>query len=243
MPAIDAIEAVTPACLAEFDEIIDVRAPEEFAEDHIPTAINLPVLNDEERAIVGRIYVQESRFRARQHGAAIVTRNISAHLDEFLSGKPAKYRPLIYCWRGGMRSNAMATILAAIGWRVSVVKDGYRAWRRNVVFGLRENNASLNIILIDGQTGTAKTALLNRLHELGLQTLDLEGAANHRGSVFGGIAGEAQPSQKMFESRLWHRLASFDLEQPIFVEAESSLIGRCSIPSPPAAIHAEREAH
>ena len=231
MPAIDAIENVSPDCLAKFDDIIDVRSPREFDEDHIPSAINLPVLNDEERATIGTTYVQGSRFHARRHGAAHVTRNISAHLERALADKPARYRPLIYCWRGGMRSGAMATILAAIGWRVSVLKDGYRAWRRNVVCGLRENSTPFNVILVDGQTGTAKTALLNKMAELGLQTLDLEGAANHRGSVFGGIANQTQPSQKMFESRIWHRLANFDLDQPIFVEAESSLIGRRSIPS------------
>jgi tRNA 2-selenouridine synthase len=224
------VRELSPAQLSQFDEIIDVRSPAEFAEDHLPSAINLPVLDNDERASVGTTYVQASRFQARREGAAHVTRNISTHLQGALASKPANYRPLVYCWRGGMRSNAMATILSAVGWRVSVLEGGYKSWRRDVVEGLRENAAPLKLLLLDGQTGTAKTAILKRLETLGHQTMDLEAMANHRGSVFGAIDGRPQPSQKMFESLIWWRLLHCDPTRHILVEAESNLIGRRTLP-------------
>ncbi|MEE2693093.1 MAG: tRNA 2-selenouridine(34) synthase MnmH [Pseudomonadota bacterium] len=227
---IEPFEDLGPRTLALFDDIIDVRSPGEFAEDHLPGAINLPVLNDAERAEVGTIYVQSSRFLARRVGAAIVARNVASHLDGPLADKPPGYRPLLYCWRGGMRSNAMATILSQIGWRVGVVTGGYKTWRRAVVKGLREGDAHLNLILLDGQTGTAKSALLGRLAALGVQTLDLEALAAHRGSVFGALPGTAQPPQKLFESELWSRLSRFEVERPVLVEAESARIGALVLP-------------
>lgn len=216
--------------LALHDAIIDVRSPAEFAEDHIPGAINLPVLSDEERAEVGAIYVQESRFRARRIGAAYVAKNVAAHLQTALADRDAKFRPLIYCWRGGMRSNAMATILSQIGWRVGVLKGGYRTWRRAVVAALIDDPSPLALVLIDGQTGSAKTDILRLLPSQVAQAIDLEGLAAHKGSVFGADLARAQPSQKLFESRLFDRLRSLDPTRPIAVEAESSMIGRVVIP-------------
>lgn len=210
-----------------FDAIIDVRSPAEFAEDHIPGAFNLPVLSNEERAKVGTIYKQESQFRARRLGAALVARNVAEHLETALADKPKDFHPLLYCWRGGMRSNAMATILTRVGWRVGVLAGGYKTWRRSVVANLR-GGAPLNIVLLDGQTGTAKSEILRRVSSLGVQAVDLEALANHRGSVFGGV-GE-QPSQKGFESALWDALRRFDLSRPVLAEAESNRIGRCEIP-------------
>src|SRR3954451_24763353 len=110
----ETISAVDPATLAKFDAVIDVRSPAEFAEDHAPGAINLPVLSNEERAEVGTIYVQDSRFRARRIGAALIARNVAGHLETGLPDKPGRFRPLIYCWRGGQRSHAMATILGEV---------------------------------------------------------------------------------------------------------------------------------
>ncbi len=216
--------------LALYDEIIDVRSPEEFAEDHLPGAINLPVLSNMERAEVGTIYKQESKFRARRIGAAYVARNVARHLETALCNKPADYRPLVYCWRGGMRSGAMATILAQVGWRTGVLKGGYKTWRRCVVEALRDSDAPFNVILLDGQTGTAKSEILGRLAALGVQTLDLEALAAHRGSVFGGLAAKAQPGQKHFESQIWNALRACDNDRPILIEAESNRIGRCEIP-------------
>ncbi|MFQ5562436.1 MAG: tRNA 2-selenouridine(34) synthase MnmH [Parvularculaceae bacterium] len=227
---IETVSDVDPAALERFDDIIDVRSPAEFAEDRLPGAINLPVLSNEERAEVGTIYVRQSRFLARRIGAAYIARNIACHLEEVLNDRPPGYHPLVYCWRGGQRSNAMATIFAGIGWRTSVLEGGYRTWRRSVVAALRESDAPLRVFLIDGQTGSAKTEILNRLGALGVQTLDLEGLAAHRGSVFGAHASRPQPSQKLFESSLWDALSRLDPDRPIVVEAESNHIGRVTVP-------------
>lgn len=228
---IEPIADVWPETLARFDAIIDVRTPAEFAEDHIPGAINLPVLSNDERAEVGTIYTAVSRFRARRIGAAYIARNVARHLDTALADKPAAFRPLLYCWRGGMRSGAMATILAQVGWRTGVLTGGYRTWRRAVVASLRDRAAPLTIVLLDGQTGTAKSDILTRLASLSIQTIDLEGLAAHRGSVFGGFTARPQPGQKMFESLLYRAMDGLDAARPIVVEAESCRIGRCEIPS------------
>lgn len=229
-PMIEAIADVGPEYVALYDAIIDVRSPAEFAEDHIPGAINLPVLSNEERALVGAIYVKESRFRARRIGAALVARNVAAHLDGPLADRDPKFRPMVYCWRGGMRSNAMATILSQIGWRVGVLAGGYKAWRRAVVAALADDPAPIDLILLDGQTGAAKSDVLRRLPSKGVQTIDLEGLAAHKGSVFGADAARPQPSQKLFESRLYDHWRALDPGLPILVEAESSRIGRIAVP-------------
>lgn len=227
---IESVADISPDTLSPYDTIIDVRSPAEFAEDHIPGAINLPVLGDAERAEVGAIYVQDSRFRARRLGAAYVARNVAGHLVGALADCGAKFRPLLYCWRGGMRSNAMATILSQIGWRVGVIEGGYRRWRRAVVADLCEGAAPLKLVLIDGLTGSAKTDILQRLPASGVQIIDLEALAAHRGSVFGANMQCAQPSQKYFESQLFDRLRRLDAARPIAVEAESSRIGKIVIP-------------
>ncbi|HQN50649.1 MAG TPA: tRNA 2-selenouridine(34) synthase MnmH [Phenylobacterium sp.] len=223
--AIQHTEAVDAQSLSKYDAILDVRSPGEFDEDHIPGAENLPVLDNAERAEVGTIYVQESRFLARRIGAAHVARNIARHLETALTDRPASFRPLIYCWRGGQRSNAMATILSQVGWPVTLLTGGYKTYRRRVTARLYDESQDLNLILLDGHTGVAKTEILHRLAARGVQTLDLEGLAAHRGSLFGAIAGRPQPSQKLFESRLLQALDRLDPSRPIVVEAESSKIG------------------
>jgi tRNA 2-selenouridine synthase len=227
---IESIAMPDLATLAGFADIIDVRSPGEFALDHVPGAINLPVLSDAERAEVGTIYVQQSRFLARRIGAAHVARNIAGHLEGALADRPGSYAPLVYCWRGGQRSNAMATVLDQVGWRVSVLLGGYKTWRRAVTASLYDAEPDIRVVLLDGDTGSGKTELLARLSALGIQTLDLEGLAGHRGSLFGGRRGVEQPSQKMFESRLMGALAELDRRKPIVVEAESSKIGERMAP-------------
>lgn len=219
------------ASLAGFDLIIDVRSPSEFAEDHLPGAINLPVLSDAERARVGTVYKQISTFDARREGAALVTRNIGHHLETALAGLPRKSRVLLYCWRGGMRSRSMALVLSAVGWKISLLRGGYRTWRREVVAQLEHSDAPLPFILIDGQTGTAKTAILLELAAKGAQILDLEGLALHRGSAFGDFAATPQPSQKRFETLIWEALRGMDLKRPVYVEAESNMVGRRQLPA------------
>jgi tRNA 2-selenouridine synthase len=213
-----------------FDEIVDVRTPAEFALDHVPGAVNLPVLSNAERAEVGTIYVQDSRLKARRLGAALVARNIAAHLEGPLKDKPGSYAPLIYCWRGGQRSLAMATVLEQVGWRPSRLAGGYKTWRRQVMSRLYDGPPLQNLVLLDGFTGTAKTEILGRLAVLDVQTLDLEGLAGHRGSLFGARPGCPQPSQKMFESRLIVELERLDPKRPVLVEAESSKIGEIVLP-------------
>jgi len=211
------------------DTIIDVRAPAEFAEDHLPGAINLPVLSDAERAEVGTFYKQVSPFDARKIGGALVARNTAQHLQSALAGKDGGWQPLVYCWRGGQRSGAFATILDQVGWRVQLLKGGYRSYRRLVVGALYDMPLPHQLMLIEGGTGTAKTRLLHHLAKAGAQVLDLEGLAEHRGSLFGALA-EAQPHQKMFETRLAQALGTLDPQQITWVEAESSKIGNCTVP-------------
>ncbi len=227
--------AVTLTSLTEiftlgFDDIIDVRAPAEYAEDHIPGAISLPVLDDAERAEVGRIYSQVSPFKARKVGAALVAKNAAAHLQGPLADKPGGWKPLVYCWRGGQRSGAFASILAQIGWRVDTIAGGYKAWRALVVKALYDTPVASPVVVLDGNTGSAKTAILNLLPGLGVQVIDLEGLARHRGSLFGHLPG-GQPSQKAFEVALALQLARLDPVLPVVVEAESSKVGDCRLPA------------
>lgn len=212
-----------------FDDIIDVRAPAEFAEDHIPGAISLPVLSDAERAKVGTIYVQQDRFLARKIGAALVSRNAANHLQGPLADKPGGWRPLVYCWRGGQRSGSFTSILTQIGWRADTIAGGYKTYRRLVVKAVYDSPIGPEVILIDGGTGTGKTRLLQHLAQAGAQVLDLEAMAAHRGSLFG-ATGESQPAQKMFESRLAMALVGMDGARPLFVEAESNKIGKIILP-------------
>lgn len=212
-----------------FDDLVDVRSPAEFAEDHLPGALSLPVLSNAERAKVGTIYVQEDRFLARKIGAALVSRNAAAHLEGPLADRPGGWRPLVYCWRGGQRSRSFATILSEVGWRAETLAGGYKSYRRLVVAALYEAPVALPVVLIDGGTGTAKTRLLAALAAAGGQVIDLEAMAAHRGSLFGPV-GSAQPSQKMFESRLAEALTRLAPDRPVFVEAESSKIGDIVVP-------------
>ena len=184
-----------------FDATIDVRSPSEFAEDHVPGAINLPVLSDEERARVGTIYVQEDSFLARKIGAALVARNAAQHIEGPLADHPGGWRPLIYCWRGGQRSGSFASILAQIGWRAETLDGGYRSYRRLVVQTLYDNPFPTRVVLLDGNTGTAKTELLRLLGPRGVQAIDLEGL---RIIAVQPWAGRAHNPAKRPLKRRWH---------------------------------------
>lgn len=223
------LSALTDLASLPFDDIIDVRSPAEYAQDHLPGAISLPVMSNDERARVGTIYTQIDPFQARKIGAAIVARNAATHLEGPLADRPGGWRPLVYCWRGGQRSGSFAVILKQIGWRADTVEGGYRAYRRMVAQMLHDDPLPWRPILIDGNTGTAKTRLLHHLAQQGAQVIDLESLAKHRGSLFGGMAGP-QPAQKMFESRLAGALAPLDPARPVYMEAESNKVGNILIP-------------
>lgn len=212
-----------------FDTVIDVRSPAEFSADHIPGAINLPALSNAQRAQVGTIYTQVSAFDARKIGAAMVARNVADHIDTHLHTRDGAWRPLVYCWRGGQRSGSFASILQQIGWRAETVKGGYQSFRRLVHATLYETPLPHRIILLDGNTGTAKTDILARLSARGVQTLDLERLAAHRGSLLGAVAG-GQPAQKGFDTRLATALCALDPARVVVVEAESSKIGSINLP-------------
>ncbi|CAM5189294.1 tRNA 2-selenouridine synthase OS=Castellaniella defragrans OX=75697 GN=HNR28_000791 PE=4 SV=1 [Castellaniella defragrans] len=216
--------------LAQFDEIIDVRSPAEYADDHIPGAISAPVLDNEERALIGTIYAQESPFKATRLGAALVARHIADYLETLFADRPKTWRPLIYCWRGGKRSGAMTSWLNQIGWRARQLDGGYKAWRRHVIDGLAVWPEGLDCIILTGPTGSGKTRLLQSLAQVGAQTLDLEGLACHRGSLLGDLPDHPQPSQRGFETVLHQAIQALDPSRPVFVEAESRRIGRLSLP-------------
>jgi len=221
---------VTVAQLPEFDEIVDVRSESEYAEDHIPGAISCPVLNDEERARVGTIYKQISAFEAKRIGAALVSANIARHLEACFQTRPRDWRPLVYCWRGGSRSGALAHVLHQVGWRVGQLDGGYRAYRRHVLADLETLPRRFAWRAVCGLTGAGKSRLLRALDACGEQVLDLEGLARHRGSVLGNLPDLPQPSQKMFESLIWDALRKFSPARPIYVEAESKKIGVLRVP-------------
>ncbi|MBI5005520.1 MAG: tRNA 2-selenouridine(34) synthase MnmH [Nitrosomonadales bacterium] len=220
----------TVSQLSDFDEIIDVRSPAEYAEDHIPGAISAPVLDDEQRAEVGTLYVQVSPFVAKKRGAALIARNIAAHLENLFKDKPKQWKPLVYCWRGGQRSGAMAHILAQVGWSTNRLEGGYKNYRRQVLADLDTLPETLQFRVVCGPTGSGKSRFLRVLQEQGEQVLDLEALAQHRGSLLGNLPNEPQPAQKMFESRIWDVLRRCDAKRPVFVEAESKKIGLLNTP-------------
>lgn len=216
--------------LAGFDEIIDVRTPLEFADDHIPGALNAPVLSNEERVLIGTMYAQESPFKATRLGAALVARNIAEHLETRFADRPRSWRPLVYCWRGGKRSGAMTSWFNMIGWPARQLQGGYKTYRRDIVQALDTLPQRFDYRVLLGPTGTGKTRLLQAIAEAGAQVLDLEALASHRGSLLGALPDQAQPSQKLFETRLILALRKLDPAQPVFIEAESSRIGRVTLP-------------
>lgn len=232
-----AAEALTR--LASFDAIIDARTEDEYALDHVPGAINWPTLDNAERITIGTMYKQVNAFEAKKRGAALSARNIAAHIEREVLDKPKGWKPLVYCWRGGNRSGALATILGAIGFQVTLIEGGYKAWRSALVDDIPRLVQRLQYQVVCGPTGSGKTRLLQALAAEGAQVLDLEALANHRSSVLGHIPGVEQPSQKRFDSLIWDALQRFDPARPVFVESESKKVGNVRVPD--ALIEAMRE--
>ena len=215
--------------LEQYDCIIDARSESEFALDHIPGAINCPVLDDEERIRVGTMYTQVNAFEAKKVGAALVAKNIARHIEDLWIDKPRDWKPMVYCWRGGNRSGSLAHILARIGWPAIQLDGGYKAYRAYVSEALSLPQP-FDFRVVCGTTGSGKSRLLEVLDAIGAQVLDLEKLAAHRGSVLGNLPSQPQPSQKMFESLIWDKLRHFDPALPVFVESESKKVGNLRVP-------------
>ena len=219
-----------PTVLSGFTEIIDARSQAEFAEDHIAGAINMPVLNDQERIIIGTLYKQVGAYEAKVKGAALVARNISHHLETALASKPKDYKPLVYCWRGGNRSGALATIMARVGWNTYLLEGGYREYRRALLTKLQTLPDQFRYSVIAGPTGSGKSQILQTLHNMGEQVLDLEDLARHKGSVLGNLPNQAQPSQKFFDTLVFETLRNFSPDRVVFIESESKKVGAVQVP-------------
>ena len=225
VPAVDAMHS-----LDQFDTIIDARSEDEFALDHLPGAVNWPTLNNQERQAIGTLYKQVNPFEARKRGGAIAARNIGEHITRYVLDKPRDWRPLAYCWRGGQRSGSLSMVLDQIGFRVSVVEGGYKAFRAALVADTARLAACFRFQVVCGTTGSGKTRLLHALARNGAQVLDLEALASHRSSVLGAIPGQSQPSQKGFDTRVWDVLRRLDPQRPVFVESESRKVGNVAVP-------------
>ncbi len=220
----------TIAQVGDFDALLDARSPGEFAEDHLPGATSCPVLSNDERAQVGTLYKQVSPFEAKKIGAVLVAKNIATHIETLFLDKPKDWKPLVYCWRGGKRSGAFAHILREIGWDAHRLEGGYKAWRKHVVEQLAILPTQFQYRIISGPTGSAKSRILEAIGQLGGQILHLEELAAHKGSVLGNLPDAPQPAQKMFESKLFATLQTFDPTRPVFAEAESRRIGKLQVP-------------
>ena len=218
------------ASLPRYAERIDVRSPAEFAIDHLPGAVNLPVLTDEERKQVGTLHARDSAFAARKMGAALVARNIAHIVETYCASRPRDWAPVVYCWRGGKRSASLSHVLNEIGWRAVQLDGGYRTWRRHVVDALTRVPARFRFVVVCGLTGSGKSRLLAALNCEGAQVLDLEHLARHRGSLLGDLPGDPQPSQKAFDTDLLTTLEQFDPARPVYVESESRKIGAIQVP-------------
>jgi len=216
--------------LDAFDTVIDARSEDEFVLDHLPGAVNWPTLNNTERQHIGTLYAQVNPFEARKRGAALAARNIAVHIEREVIDKPKDWKPLTYCWRGGQRSGALSLILSQIGFRVTLIEGGYKAFRAALVQDIGHLVQGLRFQVISGPTGSGKTRLLQALAAQGAQVLDLEQLANHRSSVLGAIPGLVQPCQKRFDTLIWDCLRHFDTSQPVYIESESKKVGNVSVP-------------
>ncbi len=225
---ISASEAM--AQLAQFSAIIDARSESEYALDRLPGAVNWPTLSDTERHEIGTHYKQVSAFEAKKRGAALAAKNIAAHIEREVLALPKGWKPLVYCWRGGKRSGSLALVLSEIGFEVSLIDGGYKAFRAAMVEDTARMAPLFQYRVVCGPTGSGKTRLLKALAEDGAQVLDLEALAEHRSSVLGRIPGRDQPSQKQFDMRIWHALRQLDPQRTVWVESESKKVGNVSVP-------------
>jgi tRNA 2-selenouridine synthase len=209
--------------------VIDARSEREYSEDHVPGALNLPVVDNEEYAQVGTTHRTDTH-RAYLIGVSYALKNMSRAIDELVAHYPKDARILVYCFRGGKRSKLWLDSLATIGYRVDRLPGGWKAYRAWVREQLDDVPRRYRYKVLCGPTGCGKTRLLNALGEIGAQVLDLEGLAQHHGSLIGDLPGVPQPTQKWFDSLLLGRLRGFDPQRPVWVESESKKIGAIQVP-------------
>jgi tRNA 2-selenouridine synthase len=208
------------------NNVVDVRSPGEFTQGHIPGAVSVPLFSNEERAIIGTIYKQRNRQEAVLKGMEIVGPKLQELVKNCVAAADNR-QIFVHCWRGGMRSGFVATLLEMYGLHVATLRHGYKAYR---TLTLNTFDKSYNIIVLGGKTGSGKTRILKKLSEKGEQVIDLEGLAHHKGSAFGALGEPAQPTQEQFENELAYRLLQCDEGKPIWLEDESRLIGKKVIP-------------
>lgn len=218
------------AQLDQFDAVIDARSEGEYALDHLPGAQNWPTLHDDERITIGTLYKQVSPFEARKLGGVVAARNIASNIEAHALDKPKHWAPLAYCWRGGQRSGSLSLVLDQIGFKVTLVEGGYKAFRAAMLEDIPQQAQRLQLEVVCGTTGCGKTRLLHALAAEGAQVLDLEGLANHRSSLLGAVPGLPQPTQKRFDTLVWNTLRRFDATRPVYVESESKKIGNLTLP-------------
>ena len=210
---------------------VDTRSPAEYEQGHIPGAVNVPLLEDDERAIVGTLYKQQGPEEAKNCGLAIVSGKLTSIVQQIASLNASQERQLIvYCWRGGMRSKSVLTILELMGIVGSQLIGGYKAYRRYVQDQLAEYKLGPEVIVLCGSTGVGKTTLLQMLANRGYPTLDLEGLANHRGSAFGHIGIGKPATAQNFDAQLLVEFQKFNEKKVILVECESKRVGNVYLP-------------
>jgi tRNA 2-selenouridine synthase len=223
-------ESTIPQWLSKTNAtIIDARSPREYIEDHIPGAINFPVLNNDEYAEIGTLH-RTDKFAAYRIGVAYAQDNMARALRDYPSLFDSNSTFLVYCFRGGKRSKLWLDTLTTCGLRAERVQGGWKAYRRSVNELLATIPTQFQYRVLGGASGVGKTRILQALAALGEQVLDLEGLASHRGSLMGAVPGQAQPSQKWFDSQLLQQMHSFNKDRPIWLEAESKKIGQVQLP-------------
>jgi tRNA 2-selenouridine synthase len=207
--------------------VADVRTPAEFAQGHIPGAHNIALFSNEERVHVGATYKQQGREQAILLGFDLTGSKWSGFIKEALEIAPDK-KIALHCWRGGMRSGAMAWALNLYGFEVYLLEGGYKKYRRWI---LNQFEEKYNLVILGGMTGSGKTLILHQLQQLGEQIIDLEHLAQHQGSSYGTMGRMVQPSQEQFENDLGTQLYLLDKDKPVWIEDESITIGKRSIPN------------
>jgi len=206
--------------------MIDVRSPGEYVQGHIPGAYNLPLFSNEERAVIGTLYVQRGKEPAMKEGMEIVGRKFGSFIETVSGIAPGK-KLLIHCWRGGMRSESLAWFFGKLGYEVSLLEGGYKAYRRYIRDGF---SRPAHILLLGGMTGSGKTELLGKIAAQGQQAIDLESLANHKGSAFGHLGQDEQPTTEQFENDLYALWSKLDFSKPVWLEHESNRIGKVFFP-------------